>query len=96
MRSKMEFSKKLLIISGCITIIVSLVAVWFSIKSLAMDAIVVILPLTWAETGTATAFYYWKSKNDNRAKYAQKFLRDIGSEWGIDAAVRVAEIVLKD
>lgn len=92
----MEFSKKLLIFSWIITIIITLLSVLLSVNALPMDAMVVVLPLTWAETGTATAFYFWKSKNENRAKYAQKFLRDVGKEWDADTAIRISEIVLKD
>ena len=41
-------------------------------------------------------FYMWKSKNENRAKYAQKFVLDFADKYGIDAAIRIAEVVLKD
>ena len=42
------------------------------------------------------AFYEWKSKNENRAKYAQKFVLEFADKYGIDAAIHVAEVVLKD
>ena len=45
---------------------------------------------------TAYGFYMWKSKNENRAKYAQKFVLDFADKYGIDAAIRIAEVVLKD
>lgn len=92
----MEFSKKLLYFSWLVTLVLSVVAIWFSVKCLPTDALNIITPLAWAETGTATAYYYWKAKNENRAKYTQKFLNDIAEKWGTDTAVRVAEIVLKD
>jgi len=38
----------------------------------------------------------WKSKNENRAKYAQRFLKQFASQYGADVALRAAEIVLKD
>ena len=41
-------------------------------------------------------FYFWKAKNENRAKYAQRFLKQFADKYGADVAVRVAEIVLKD
>lgn len=92
----MEFSKKLLILSWSVTLILTVLAFWFSVMLLPTDALFVIAPLSWAETGTATAFYFWKSKNENRAKYAQKFLRDFSKDHGADIAIRMAEIVLKD
>ena len=46
--------------------------------------------------GAWGGFYYWKSKNENRAKYAQRFLNKFADKYGADAALRAAEIVLKD
>ena len=46
--------------------------------------------------GTWGGFYLWKSKNENRAKYAQKFVRLFAKEYGVENAIRLAEIVLKD
>lgn len=92
----MEFSKKLLYFSWGVTLVLTSVLIWFSIKLLPLDALLVVTPLSWAETGTATAFYYWKSKNENRAKHGQAFLREFAEKWGADIAVRMAEIVLKD
>ena len=45
---------------------------------------------------TAYGFYMWKSKNENRAKYAQRFLNRFADKYGADAALRATEIVLKD
>lgn len=92
----MEFSKKLLFFSWGVTIVLTVLTILFSITHLSLDALIVITPLSWAETGTATAFYYWKSKNENRTKYAQMFLQDFAEKWGSDTAIRMAEIVLKD
>lgn len=92
----MEFSKKILIFSGAVTIILTALTVWMSLKYLPLDAMIVVTPLSWAETGAATAYYYWKAKNENRAKYAQRFLRDIARNGDSETALRMAEIVLKD
>ena len=71
-------------------------SICFSVNYLPLDALLVIVPLAWAETGTATAFYYWKAKNENRAKYSQAFLRQFADKWGVEVAVRMTEIILKD
>ena len=92
----MEFSKKLLLLSWTVTLILTVLTIWMSLKELPMDAMYVIAPLAWAETATATGYYFWKAKNENRAKYAQQFLERLGEKWGPEAALRVAEIVLKD
>lgn len=92
----MEFSKKMLIFSWLVTIIITFLSIVFSLAGKPTDMMYVIAPLAWAETATATGYYFWKAKNENRAKYAQKFLHNLANEWGTDTALRVAEIVLKD
>lgn len=92
----MEFSKKLLLFSGSITIILTIMLIVFPFKQLPLDGLIVVTPLSWAETGVATGYYYWKSKNENRAKYGQAFLNAFAEKWGPDIAIRMAEVVLKD
>ena len=92
----MEFSKKLLICSATVTAILTTLTIWMSQTGRPLDAMLVITPLSWTETGAATGFYFWKAKNENRAKYAQQFLREITEGWDAETAIRIAEIVLKD
>lgn len=92
----MEFSKKLLYFSWGVTLVLTVMLILFSVKTLPLDALTVVTPLSWTETGTATAFYYWKSKNENRTKYGQLFLQEFAEKWGSEVAIRMAEIVLKD
>lgn len=92
----MEFSKKLLIFSWSISIILTLLLIFFPIYRLPIDGLIVVTPLSWTETGVATGYYYWKSKNENRAKHGQAFLNEFAEKWGAEIAVRMAEIVLKD
>lgn len=92
----MEFSKKLLFFSWSITLILTTLLIIFPIIGISIDGLVIVTPLAWTETGAATTFYYWKSKNENRAKYGQLFLKEIGERWGPEIAARITEIVLKD
>lgn len=93
----MEFSKKLLIFSWTVTLILTVLTVWMALTGRpGVDTMSVITSLSWAESTTQTGFYHWKAKNENRAKYAQRFLHDIAREWGPETAIRMAEIVLKD
>lgn len=58
-----------------------------------------IVEITIAQIGMTTAsvgFYFWKAKNENRAKYAQKFMKQWAEKYGPEAAARITEIVLKD
>ena len=92
----MEFSKKLLIFSWTVTLILTAATVWVSLRALPLDGLNIVAPLSWAETGTATGFYYWKARTENRAKKGQAFLKEFAERWGADVALRMAEIVLKD
>ena len=42
------------------------------------------------------AFYIWKAKNENRAKYAQIFIEKLADKYGAEAAALFADTVLKD
>ena len=91
-----EFSKKLLFFSWLVTLAVTVLSICFSLKSMPMDALYMITPLSWAETGTATGFYFWKARTENRAKHGQTFLKEFAEKYGADIALRMAEIVLKE
>ena len=92
----MELSKKLLFFSWGVTLILTVLLIGFSIVQMPLDGLIVVAPLSWTETGVATGYYYWKSKNENRAKYGQVFLKAFADKWGPETALRMAEIVLKD
>lgn len=61
-----------------------------------VTAIATLAGISLGADGAWGGFYYWKSKNENRSKYAQKFVKLFAKEYGIDAAIRIAEVVLKD
>lgn len=88
----MPFSKKILILSY--TILIVLLGLFFVVED--KSSWVVVICAWIAECGAVTAFYLWKSKNENRAKYAQRFLVKFADKYGADVALRLAEIVLKD
>lgn len=92
----MEFSKKLLVIQYIVSVLLVAVTVIGAISGMDVTAVAALAGASVLADGTVTGFYYWKSKNENRAKYAQKFVRLFAQEYGIDAAIRLAEVVLKD
>lgn len=93
----MEFSKKMLVLHSAITVllIIAVVAINAATEH-DVTALAALAGASFAVDGTWGGFYLWKSKNENRAKYAQKFVRLFAKEYGVDAAIRLAEIVLKD
>lgn len=85
----METSKKLLIGSAA----ASTVCIILNVLG------VLSVEITLAVIGFATAigmFYLWKAKNENRSKYAQKFMDEWAEKYGPDSVAQIMEIVLKD
>lgn len=49
-----------------------------------------------AEITIFSTMYVWKSKCENRAKYAQQFIKDFADQYGLDAALQISELVLRE
>lgn len=92
----MEFSKKMLVLHIFITMTLCGITVAGTILGWDVTAIGALAGVSFVTDGTWGGFYLWKSKNENRAKYAQRFLKQFASQYGADVALRAAEIVLKD
>jgi len=88
----MEWSKRILIFSYGLLIVLLALALF-----VADTASIATIICAWIlECSAATGFYFWKAKNENRSKYALKFVRELADQYGIDATARVLETVLKD
>ena len=92
----MEFSKKLLVAMLAATMICGVVIIYGSLGGHDMTALQLFASDLSKADGVVGAIYLWKAKNENRAKYAQKFVKQFANTYGIDAAIRIAEVVLKD
>ncbi len=92
----MEFSKKMLLLHSAITVCLAIAAVIGTFTGYDVTALTVLDAASFVVDGTWGGFYLWKSKNENRSKYTQKFVKKMADKYGIDAALRAAEIVLKD
>ena len=92
----MEFSKKLTAASWGVTIVLTILAVVLPIFGVSVEGLLVALPLSWGELTAVNGFYLWKAKNENRSKYALKYMDKIARKYDPDTAIRIAEIVLKD
>ncbi len=92
----MEFSKKMLLLHILISVVLCGITVVGTLQGLDVTAIAVLAGTSFVTDGAWGGFYLWKSKNENRAKYAQRFLKQFAGQYGADVALRAAEIVLKD
>jgi hypothetical protein len=92
----MEFSKKMLVLHIFLSICLCIATIVGSLRGVDMTAVGILAGTSFVTDGAWGGFYYWKSKNENRYKYAHKFVKLLAEEYGVDAAIRMAEIVLKD
>lgn len=88
----MEWSKRILIFSYLMLVV--FIVIFLVVDDKASAATVL---CGWiVEVSAATGFYFWKAKNENRSKYALKFVRELAEKHGLDATARIIEAVLKD
>lgn len=92
----MEFSKKMLIAHIFISVSLSIMTVVGTFQGVDVTAVGILAGTSLVTDGTWGGFYLWKAKNENRAKYAQRFVRMFAKEYGIDAAIQISDIVLKE
>lgn len=92
----MEFSKKMIIWQTAITVILCVVTVIGTLDQKDVTSIAVLAGTSFVADGAWGGLYLWKSKNENRSKYAQRFVNKFADKYGIDAAIQIANIVLKD
>ena len=92
----MDFSKKMLVLHISVSVILCGITVAGTLLGCDVTAIAILAGTSLVTDGTWGGFYLWKSKNENRAKYAQQFLNSFAEKYGAETALRAAEIVLKD
>lgn len=85
----METSKRLVYLVGMITLFL------ITICTFGAPVTEVTIAAIGAFT-TICAFYLWKAKNENRAKYAQKFMEKWAEKYGADAVIQITDIVTRD
>lgn len=85
----MEFSKKWLIGSGIACVVLTILCA-FGLPLVEITLAVI------AETTASSGFYLWKAKNENRSKYALKYIKSLPETYTAEEKARFLEIVLKD
>lgn len=85
----MEFSKKWLFGSGIACVVLTILCA-FGLQLVEITLAVI------AETTASSGFYLWKAKNENRSKYALKYIKSLPETYTAEEKARFLEIVLKD
>ena len=95
-KAKTETSKLILYWSWAVTIILSALVAYGTFAGYEVSNLAIIAGCSWTEVAAAHGFYYWKAKNENRAKGTQQLVKDLAQNHGIDAAARLAELIYRD
>ena len=61
-----------------------------------MSPLVTVLCFDGGVTGTATAFYFWKARTENRLKLTKAMVEDWAEKYGIESVVNLAGIIFND
>lgn len=94
---KHSFSKQILVAGMMLSLFLCIICIILKMKyQMDVNDLMTITIASFGTDGTYGGFYYWKEKNANRAKYAQQFVLLFADEYGVDASIRIAEVVLKD
>lgn len=70
-KTKLEFSKQIYKFSEKLVICTAIFTMYMIWETKDLSPLMYFIPAVFAEFSTATAFYYWKSKAENIAKYAK-------------------------
>ena len=93
---KIETSKLILIVDLAIAVAVTASVLIGERSGYDMTSSAIVAGLWDAQLAVAVGFYYWKAKNENRAKYAQTLVKELADKYGMDSVARIAEIILRD
>ncbi len=93
---KAEFSKMSLILHYLVSAVLIAVVIVGTLTGYDVTNVAMLAGASVLVDGYDTKHYFWKARNENRAKYAQQFVKDLAQAYGIDAAIRVADTVLKE
>ena len=58
-----------------------------------MTPLVTVLCFDGGVTGTATAFYFWKARTENKLKLTKAMVEDWAEKYGIESVVSLAGII---
>lgn len=95
-KQRPEFSKIILICKYIVSFLLILSTVIGTLINRDVTALAALAGASVLIDGYDTKHYYWKARNENRAKYAQEFVKSIAQDYGIDAAIQMSETVLKE
>lgn len=96
---KRTFTKKLLILFIGVALFLTALAAGLAVvcpENAALGYIEALAGVWFGGTTVFTGFYCRKSERENKNKYSQQWIADIGEKYGWEAAARFAELTIKE
>lgn len=75
-KPKTEFSKKIFIFVAAVTVVVTAFSLYMVWETKDLSPLTYLIPAIFAETGTGTAFYYWKARCENLKKMEMEYKKE--------------------
>ena len=73
MKNKMEFSKKIMLVTSAVAVIVTAFTCYMTWETKDLSTLSYLIPAVFGELGVATGFYYSKAKVENRIKLRKQY-----------------------
>jgi hypothetical protein len=91
-----QYSKQIVNRSWFAAIVLTTIVVICTIMQINTSDLTQIALFSWGEVAAAHCFYYWKARSENRSRHAMQLVRDLADQYGIDAVVGLAGVVLQE
>ena len=94
---KVSASKKGLIVIFASAILTTITIVALTIQGTSdLTTLGEVCVALWTAAGAYSAFYLWKSKVENKAKYSQQFLDAMAETYGIENIIPLLQSIIED
>ena len=94
--NKLTTSKLLLWADFFVAIALTAFVVHGAYTGVDMSYVAAIAGLWDAQLAVVVGAYFWKAKNENRSKHAQRLVKELAEEYGIENVINLAQVILKD
>lgn len=96
-KGKISASKKGLIVIFASAILTTITIVALTIQGTSdLSTLGEVCVALWGAAGAYSAFYLWKSKVENKSKFAQKWVAEMADKYGIENITPIVQSIIED
>lgn len=75
-KKKFEFSKIIIFIVGVVTIAVTTFTLYMVWETKDLSVLAYLIPAIYTETASATGFYFWKARTENKIRMSKELQKE--------------------